>query len=154
MLKAKTKKFLLRIIIRFFKINYLLFKYSLFFLIFIEIFIFKNKNNNLKLNRNYLYLQKNLGIKLDSKIKNKIRIAFYIYKLNDGGLQRETSLILFYFQNIKIFDLYLFSLNICEEEMFTIPKEIKRVFLNDKSIYNVIKQIKKKKNQHLFISIS
>ena len=147
---SKTKLFQSGVIIKLFKKYYPLFKYSFSFLIFIEIFIFINKNNNLKLNRNYLYLQKKLGIKLDTKIKNKIRIAFYIYKLDDGGMQRITSLILFYFQNIKIFDLYLFSLNIYEDELFVIPKKVERVFLKDKNIYNVIRQIKKKKI-HIFL---
>ena len=67
-------------------------------------------------------------------------------------MQRETSLILFYFQNIKIFDLYLFSLNIYEEEMFAIPKKVERVFLKDKNIYNVIRQIKKKKFTSFYIN--
>ena len=44
-----------------------------------------------------------------------------------------------------IFDIYLFTLNIIQEDDYTIPSNIKRIFIKDKKISNLIIEIKKKK---------
>jgi hypothetical protein len=53
--------------------------------------------------------------------------------------------LLKYIHNIKIFDIFLFTLNIIEVDEYDIPDNIKRVFLKDKNINNLIIETKKKK---------
>jgi hypothetical protein len=110
-------------------------------------------NFNSELNKNYLKTQKHLNLYFNNQMKNRIKIAIYTFSLIGGGLQRQTSLFLYYLRNIKIFDIYLFTLNICEKEDFFVPKNIKRVFIKDKIIFNLIRQIKKKKLIYLYINI-
>ena len=120
---------------------------SIFFILLIE--ILNNKKIGIKnifeLNRKYSEIQKYINFTFPNKLKSKIRLGIYIYKLKGGGIERATTLLLNYIHNIKIFDIFLFTLNIIEVDEYDIPDNIKRVFLKDENINNLIVETKKKK---------
>ena len=120
------------------------------FLFIIIIFLFfsilkKVSKDYLELNINYYNIQKNLNLKFDSKIKKKLRIGIYTYCLKNGGLQRLTSLMLKYFNQIKIFDIYLFTQKNKEDNEYKIPENVKREVIKNRLITNLIKKIFKNK---------
>ena len=120
-------------------------KFSFFVLIIIQIIIFKKfiKYNYFNINQKYLYFQKNIDSIFKNKLNNKIKIGIFTYNLSGGGLQRITSLLLNYLDAVNFFELYLFSLKINESE-YLIPDKIKRVYLNNCNISNLIIETKKK----------
>ena len=109
----------------------------------------KNNSIRLKINyeldKNYKNIQRDINFTFHNKLKSKIRFGIYIYKLKGGGAQRVTALLLNYIQDYSIFDIFLFTLNIIEEDEYKIPDKIKRIFLKNGNINNLIKEIKKKK---------
>ena len=124
-----------------------IFKLNVLLLIIIIIIIYSNNiiNYNIKLKNCYLKIQKNIQLIFQNKIKNKIRIGIYLYQLNGGGTTRTTSLFIKFFIKIKIFDIYLYTQEIKEEEKAIIPDNIKRVFIKSYKMNCLIRGIKKKK---------
>lgn len=117
---------------------------KLFIIIIIIIFfILENQfhfNINIDLNKNYLKIQKDINIKFKNKIKNKIKIGIYTFSLKNGGLQRLTSIILKYFDKIKIYEIYLFTIVKKEKNEYLIPNNITRILITNPHIYNLINQ--------------
>ena len=114
-------------------------------IITLEILV-NNKYINTKyieLNENYIKIQKHLNLTFNKKIKKKIKIGIYTLGLSDAGMQRSTSLMINSFYKIKIFDIYLFTINNKEENEYLIPKYIKRFVIKNYDINILIKQIKK-----------
>ena len=66
-------------------------------------------NYNLELNKHYLKIQKDIGLKFNKKLKNKIKIGIYTNSLKNGGLQKLTSLIIKYFLKEKIYKLFIYT---------------------------------------------
>ena len=97
------------------------------------------------MNKNYIEIQKNLNLKFNNKLKNKIRIAIYTFSLKDGGLQKLTSLIIKYFYKIKIYELYLFTKQPKDSNEYIIPENIPRTFINNPRTQNLINQTYKNK---------
>jgi hypothetical protein len=68
-----------------------------------------------------------------NKIFNiKIKIATYIYSLKNGGIERNTALLLNYLSQIEIFELYLFNkkkFNKQQVKEYKISGNIKRFFI-------------------------
>ena len=74
-----------------------------------------------------------------NNIKNNIiRIGIIAQSLKNGGCERQTSLILKYFNKINKFQLFLFTKKDKDENEYIIGKEIKRIILKD----NLINQLK------------
>ena len=121
-------------------------KFNLKIFIIIIIIIFFNLqsqfffNINLDLNKNYLKIQKDINLKFKNKIKNKIKIGIYTYSLKNGGLQRLTSLILKYFDKMKIYEIYLFTKVKKEKNEYLIPNNITRILITNPEIFNLINQ--------------
>ena len=117
---------------------------KLFIIIIIIIFfILENQfhfNINIDLNKNYLKIQKDINLKFKNKLKNKIKIGIYTYSLKNGGLQRLTSIILKYFNKIKIYEIYLFTIVKKEKNEYLIPNNITRILITNPQIYNLINQ--------------
>ena len=122
-------------------------KKILFIIIIIFIFLINKKisKDYLELNINYNKIQKNLNLKFDNTIKKKLRIGIYTYCLKNGGLQRLTSLMLKYFNKIKIFDIYLFTQKKKEDNEYKVPENVKREVIKNRLINNLINKIYKKK---------
>jgi hypothetical protein len=153
----KKIKFKNKLIVGKYIINYLIIKnYKIKFLIlliiilliklyriFIEEYIFEIKNN-------YIKAQNELNLNFNNKIKYKIRIAIYAYTLKNGGRARVTSLLLNYFNKIKIFNLYLFTKKYKEDNEYLIPNNIKRIHITN----NLIHEIKKFKIDILIYQLS
>ena len=112
---------------------------------FKEEIIKKKKYDLSELNKNYIEIQKNLNLKFNNKLKNKIRIAIYTFSLKDGGLQKLTSLIIKYFYKIKIYELYLFTKQPKDSNEYIIPENIPRTFINNPRTQNLINQTYKNK---------
>ena len=117
-----------------------------FILLCFIIFFFINLYNDIKfrkiLNDNYLELQKKININFHNKIRLKINIAVYGYCIKNGGRARLTALMVSYFYKIKIFNIYLFTKKNKEDNEYSIPKNIKRIIINNN---NLIYEIKKNK---------
>ena len=86
---------------------------------------------------NILYL---LIFKTNFLIK-KIKIGLVADSLKNGGIERTTSLICYYFNKVKIFKLFLFTLKKKEKNEYAIDSNIKRIIIKN----NLIDIIKKKK---------
>ena len=66
------------------------------------------------------------------KFNIKIKIATYIYSLKNGGIERNTALLLNYLSQIEIFELYLFNkkkFNKQQVKEYKISGNIKRFFI-------------------------
>ena len=127
-------------------------KYLLLFFIILGIniyLIFININNKL-INHNYLEIQNQYNISFNNKIKNKINLAIFAFGIKNGGRARITSLLINYFINIKIFNIYLFTRRLKEEDEYKIPDNIKRILINN----NLINKIKKNKIHILIYQLS
>ena len=61
--------------------------------------------------------------------KNKIKLAIFSRSIKNGGVERQTSLMLHYFNKVKIFDLFLFTLKHKEENEYKIDANIKRIVI-------------------------
>ena len=83
------------------------------------------------------YINYYLNIKSDV---NKIRIGIFSVSLKNGGCERQTSLILNYFNKVKIFNLFLFTVKDKEENEYLIDKKIERIIVKK----NLIELLKKK----------
>ena len=146
MLKINGKHFLISFIklLLFLKIIISLLIYYKFFL-----------HNYLFLNYNYFNIQKELNITFQNKIKNKIKIGIFTIGLKNGGRAKITSLLLNYLNKINIFDIYLLTLKIKENDEYKInPKNVKRILIKEYNIKNLIKETKKKKINILFYQLS
>ena len=95
---------------------------------------------NKDLNKHYLKIQNEINLKFNHKIKNKIKIGIYTYSLKDGGLQRLTSLILKYFEKIKIYEIYLFTKVKKQKDEYPISNNITRIVITNPEIFNLINQ--------------
>ena len=102
-------------------------------------------NNYFENNKNYLNLNIKLNSSLFNKIINKIKIGTFTYYLENGGRSRIISFLLNNLYRIKIFNLYLFSIKIKDDNEYLIQKNINRILIKNYNINNLIKSILKKK---------
>ena len=92
--------------------------------IYIELFIKYNYNN------------------LNNKINlNKINLAIFAQSIKNGGCERQTSLILYYFNKVKFFELFLFTIRDKEDNEYYLDKKIKRIVIRN----NLIEVLMQKK---------
>ena len=78
--------------------------------------------------------------KTNSFIK-KINIGLVAHSIKNGGAERSTSLICYYFNKVKIFKIFLLTLKRKEKNEYAIDDNIKRIVIKN----NLINIIKKKK---------
>ena len=64
-----------------------------------------------------------------NKSDYKIKIAIYSHSLSNGGIERNTALLLKYLSKFKIFELYLFNKKKTPNE-YKIPINVKRIIIN------------------------
>ena len=98
---------------------------------------------NITINNIYHSIQSFLNISFHSNLNNKIKIGIYCKSLKNGGIQRSTSLTLKFLNKIEIFKSYLFAYISQEDDEYNIPGRIKRITIKNKSITNLIKEIRK-----------
>lgn len=123
----------------------------LFFIIFFIKFYLKSiKITNKIINQNYVQIQKTNNISFNNRIKSRINIGIYAFGLKNGGRARSTSLMINYFKNITIFNLYLFTRRFKEDEEYKIPVNIKRILVKK----DLIIKIKKSKIHILIYQLS
>ena len=131
---------------------YLKIKYSFLFviIIFIKIYLQYFHISNQIINQNYIHIQNKYNLFFNNRIKAKLNIGIYAFGLKNGGRARSTSLLINYFKNIKIFNLYLFTRRLKENDEYKIPQNIKRISVKNNLIY----KIKKNKIQILIYQLS
>jgi hypothetical protein len=127
-------------------------KYLCFFVIIylIKIYLQSIHKNNIIINKNYIQIQKKINISFNNRIKSKLNIGIYTFGIKNGGRARSTALLINYFKNIAIFNLYLFTRRLKEDDEYKIPQNIKRILVNK----NLINKIKKNKIQILIYQLS
>jgi hypothetical protein len=75
-------------------------------------------------------------------LKRKIKIGIVTNTLKSGGVERSTSLILYHFNKVKIFKLFLFTLNGKQKNEYIIDSNIKRIIFGNKNLTKLIEQKK------------
>ena len=111
---------------------------------FLYIILMIIKYNNLisiynsELVKNYLIIQKKINITFHKKINSKLRLGIYCHCLKNGGRARMSALLINYLENIKIFNIYLFTRKMKEDNEYRISKNIKRTKIKN----NLIKLVK------------
>ena len=125
--------------------NELYLKILLFPLIIINIYriVHLKQKYNITLNDIYHSIQYFLNISFHNNLNKKIKIGIYCKNLKNGGIQRSTSLTLKYLNKIEIFKSYLFAFKSQEDDEYNIPGKIRRITIKNKSIINLIKEIRK-----------
>ena len=68
------------------------------------------------------------------KIKKKIKVAIFSSSIKNGGIERQTSLMVNYFNKVNIFDLYLFTKKDKEKNEYNLDKNIKRKVIKNNLI--------------------
>ena len=71
--------------------------------------------------------------------KNKIKLAIFVNSLKNGGAERQTSLLLYYFNKLKIFNLFLFTNIEKEKNEYTIDENIKRIVIKN-NLVQILKE--------------
>ena len=120
------KNYILIIIKYFFK--------SLVLISAIYIMLESKKNLIILLNHNNFY-----------KTNNIIKLAIYSHSLNNGGVERNTAILLNYISTIELFEIYLFT-DIISNNEYKISNKIKRVIISYKSNYLKRQLLKNKIN--------
>ena len=111
---------------------------------YVEFKIISSKQD-IVLNNNYSQIQLDLNLTFGNYLKNKINIAIYYNAIKNGGVERLTALLLNYLNNIKIFNLFLFTIQQKEENEYSIPITVKRIIVNSKKKNELIKILNREK---------
>ena len=102
------------------------------FIIFIFFFCIINYYNLISYNYNYLFQK--------DKNFNKIRLGIFANSLKNGGTERQTSLLLNYFNKVKIFELFLFTKKEKEKNEYIIDENIPRFIIKNNFTEILIRQ--------------
>ena len=97
---------------------------------------------NDKVKSNYLNIKNNLNLTFIHELENKIKVGIYSYTIKNGGRARVTVLLLNYLNTINIFQIYLFTVKMRQDNEYIYPKTIRRIITKNN---NLIKLIKKNK---------
>ena len=71
--------------------------------------------------------------------KNKIKIAIFATSLKNGGAERQTSLLLYYFNKLKFFNLFLFTIKEKEQNEYIIDENVKRIVIKN-NLVQILKE--------------
>ena len=126
------------------------FLFLFIFIIFIKFYLQYIHISNQIINQNYIQIQKIYNISFNNRIKNKLNIGIYAFGIKNGGRARSTALLINYFKNIKIFNLFLFTKRSKEKDEYKIPQNIRRILVK----YNIINKVKKNKIEVLIYQLS
>lgn len=108
--------------------------YFKIFLIFIIIL-------SIDLNKIINYYTYNIDNFYKNSLVKKISIGIVSKSIKNGGIERAASLILYYFNKVKIFKLFLFTLDEKQDNEYFIDSNIERIVFKN----NLIEFIEKKK---------
>ena len=117
--------------------NFILYKFFfLIILIFISIrniidLLLLNFSKNITFTKeDVLKIMKYINVTLYDKLVNKIKVAIYSHSLNNGGVERNTALLINYLSKIKIFELYIFT-NIITKSEYKLSDNVKRIIVSN-----------------------
>ena len=112
-------------------------KFLIIYLIFLN--NIKFNSYNLELNKHYLKYQKSLNLTFPNKISKQIKIAIFTFCMKNGGRARVTSLLINALYKLNIFKIYLFTQKYEENNEYKIPKNIKRLVINNNNLTKIFK---------------
>lgn len=92
---------------------------------------------NLQLTDEYLKLKKNLNLNFHNYIYKKLSIAIYTCRIKNGGRARLTSILINYLNQLKLFNIYLFTEKKKEENEFKLTEISKRIIINKNLVKNI-----------------
>ena len=119
-------------------------KYIILIKLYLKIFLINFIIISFSINKIINYYNYNYNYNLDKFYKKplnkKIKIGIVSISIKNGGIERSTSLILHYFNKVKIFKVFLFTHNKQNNEYF-IDTNIKRIIFKN----NLIEVLKKTK---------
>lgn len=95
-------------------------KFLLFVIIslLIQFYNINIKQKKFRTQENYIQIQKDINFTFHFPIKKKINLGIYAFCIKNGGRARSTSLLIYYLYNITIFNIYLFTRRIKEENEY------------------------------------
>ena len=105
---------------------------------FFFIILFNNINNNYNefISKKYYYYKYYLNL------NHKIRIGIVSNSIKNGGTEKQTSLLLYYLNKVKIFKIFLFTKTGIQDSEYLIEKTIKRIPIkNDLISYLILFKI-------------
>ena len=123
--RMEVKKFIINISSN--KLIYKIYKIIILIIIILYLYIISNNlyNNYFKLNNLY-----------ENSLNKTINIGIFANSLKNGGAERSTSLICYYFNKVKIFKLFVFTLENKQNNEFYLDDNIERLILiKQKLIY-------------------
>ena len=85
--------------------------------------------------KNYFWFYK---IYYENK-NNKITIAIFANSLKNGGAERQTSLLFYYFNKLKIFNLFLFTKKEKEKNEYIVDDNVKRIVIKN-NLVQILKE--------------
>ena len=134
------------------KDKYITIKYLFLFviIIFIKIYLQCFHISNEIINQNYIQIQNKYNISFNNSIKKKLNIGIYAFGIKNGGRARSTALLINYLKDIKIFNLFLFTRRLKEDDEYKIPQNIRRILVK----HNLINKVKKYKIHILIYQLS
>ena len=106
---------------------------------FIALIIIKNINNKFKLNEYIINYQKELSKTFHFKISKKIRVGIYTFCLKNGGRARLASMLINFLYKVKLFNIFLYTTEIKENDEYIYPKFIKRSIIKNNNITKIFK---------------
>ena len=76
----------------------------------------------------------------NNSLNKKINIGLVANSIKNGGIEKASSLICYYFSKVKIFKLFLFTLNKKEKDEYFIDEKIERKIVKNQNLIKLIKQ--------------
>lgn len=104
-----------------FNTKFKIFKYFFLLLIFISYIVKIDRDFSLDLKKYSIYTEY-------YNFKNNIKIGIYTNSLSNGGVERNTALLINYLIKIRLFKIYLFT-NIKSNNEYFIPNNVERKFV-------------------------
>ena len=122
----------------------------LFLIIILRLYSISIERYKLLLNKNFNENKNKFNLKFDKNINKRINIAIYAFGIKNGGRARSTSLLINNFDELKIFNLFLFTKREKEKEEYKLPTNLKRIIITN----NLIKNIKRNKIEMFIYQLS
>ena len=93
------------------------------------------------INKNWYYNYYKLNNFYENSLNKKINIGLFAKSLKNGGAERSTSLICYYFNKVQIFKLFVFTLENKQNNEFFLDDNIERIIIKN----NFVELINQKK---------
>ena len=83
------------------------------------------------INKNWYYNYYKLNNFYENSLNKKINIGLFAKSLKNGGAERSTSLICYYFNKVQIFKLFVFTLENKQNNEYFLDDNIERIIIKN-----------------------